>query len=141
MDFMALIETAAGAIVTLAAVAVAALIVVKSINCFKKWTNSDNKSTKIPATKFYFNTATSRNQDKESGEKEQNTSKDLVNREQKTSQELGEKEQGTPHELEQEDQESHGELGEKEHEMYQKLYEKEQESRDALNQKQDRQTP
>lgn len=130
MDFMALVETAAGAMVTLAAVAAAALIIVKSINCFKRWTNSDNKSIKTPATKFDFSTATSRNQDRESVEKEPNTSK-----------ELGEKEQGPRHDPGPEDRESHGQLGEKEHESCRELFGKEQESRDELDQEQDRQSP
>ncbi|XP_058148574.1 heat shock 70 kDa protein 4L isoform X1 [Dasypus novemcinctus] len=94
MDFMFLIGTAAGAIATLAAGAVVALIVVKSLNSIKKW-NSEDETTK------------------ESGKRAPSLLK-TTNMEQKTQEEL-DKEQET-HKLNKMEQETHEDLGKKEQE-------------------------
>ena len=71
MDFTFLIATAAGAIATLAAASVAALIVVRSLSSFRKWTNKDNERTKKPRKKVSFMRPTNGKQERheESGEK------------------------------------------------------------------------
>lgn len=97
MDVMVPLVTAAGALFALAATVLAAMMVVKSIHCFKKWTSGDNNGERA-----CFDMATSGKQDEESVE-EQKTSQGLAEKEQEISEELGETEQ-----------ELHGELGKKE---------------------------
>lgn len=78
MDFMMLIATVSGAIATMAAAAVAA-VVVTGINSFKKLTKWNSKRTKKSGKKFCFKMTTNRKQEthEELDEKEQETLTEL----------------------------------------------------------------
>lgn len=86
MDFMFLIATAAGAIATLAAAAIAALIVVKSLSSFKKWTNKDNEPMKKPRKKVFLMIPTNGKQEthEESSKKQQESHKELGKKKRKS---------------------------------------------------------